>query len=332
MGKFPRGNEVYKKTPAPLINLKELVAWFRIEKFSGVILGETGNILTEILIFDGIVPKAFTYKDSEILAEDDSSIEIFVNDFLARTSIISLFSLDREILRPVLIQYFSNPKIFNEELYLFIPDKLIEESKKEKTISQIFIDLSQDKIHFLFSNGRFLGYYSEKDGFIKENLDYLKDLFEKNEGFLSFYQVLEGEFEKLNIPSLKFSFIEDGITKLSEKLLEYVNFLLSYYNAHGMHIENMENLLEGLNLLNSSLVCLENKFVLKKEMVGSLEEVKEEIFSLLNRINKELSDLWGIKLVYQKYTEAYKKFIEDNKKDSTLIDILDKLSPEDMKF
>lgn len=330
--KFPRGNEIYNRTPSQLVNLKELVAWFRMEKFNGILIGESSGIFTEILIWDGIIPKAFTYRDDEIIAEDNASIEIFVNDFMARLSLISLFSLDKRIIDAVLIQYFSQPKIFQEEVYLFVPEKLIEESYKEGMLSHIFINLSKDKIHFLFGSGNFFGYYSEIDGILKTDLSILNDIFKNGEGLLSFYQISEEEFSNLSIPSLKFSFVEDEITKWVEKLLSYVNFVIDYYNTHGINVVNMEKFLLDLNLLKNSLVCIDNKFVLKKEITGSYEEVEKEVSYLLSNINRYLSDLWGKKLIYQKYFQAYRKFLEDNKKDPTIIELLDKLNPENIDF
>lgn len=148
--KFPLGQEIYKRTPAHLINLKELISWFRLEKFNGVLVEEMSNVNTQVLVYDGIIPKAFTERNGEVLAEDGNAIEIFVNDYLARNGLLSLFSYDKELIPPLLILYFSTPNIFREESYLFIPERLIDESKKENSISHILIENSEDKVHFLF--------------------------------------------------------------------------------------------------------------------------------------------------------------------------------------
>lgn len=63
---FLRGKEIYNITPSFLINLKELIAWFRTEKFNGVLIREVSGIITEILTFEGYIPKAFTHKNGEI--------------------------------------------------------------------------------------------------------------------------------------------------------------------------------------------------------------------------------------------------------------------------
>ncbi|WP_273333195.1 hypothetical protein [Dictyoglomus turgidum] len=330
--KFPLGQEIYKRTPVYLINLKELISWFRLERFNGVLVEEVSNVNTQVLVYDGIIPKAFTERNGEILAEDSNAIEIFVNDYLARNGFLSLFSYDKELIPPLLILYFSTPNIFREESYLFIPERLIEDSKKENSISHILIENSEDKVHFLFYDGKFKGYYSEKDGIIKEDISFLSELFNKSDSFISFYQISCGEFHKLNIPSLKFSFIEEEITKWVEKLLEYVNFIMRYYESHGMYIKNTNKILDGLNILGSSLVCLDRKFIIKKEIMGSYEEVEGEIVEVIRRINRELSDLWGEKFVHQKYIQGYKKFIEEYKNDKKIIELLDEINLENIEF
>jgi len=329
--KFPIGKEIYIRTPSSLINIKELISWFRMEKFNGVLWGESSNFLTEILVYNGIVPKAYTLRETEILAEDNASIEIFVNDFIARSNLISLYSLEKEIVSSILISYFSTPKIFQEETYLFVPDKLVEESKKENTISHILIESPSDKIHFLFSRGKFLGYYQEKDGVLKEELS-ISEFFENSENLLSFYQVGVEEFEKLNIPSLRFSFVEEDITSWTRKLLEYVNYVVTYYTELGMYIKNMESLLRDLKILGKSLICSDNKFTIKNEIMESYEEVEKEVVELIARINRELVDIWGEKIVRQKYIQAYKKFLEENQNDRVIIELLDRLNPENIEF
>ncbi len=329
--KFPIGKEIYIRTPSSLINIEELISWFRMEKFNGVLWGESSNFLTEILVYNGIVPKAYTLRETEILAEDNASIEIFVNDFIARSNLISLYSLEKEIVSSILISYFFTPKIFQEETYLFVPNKLVEESKKENTISHILIESPSDKIHFLFSRGKFLGYYQEKDGVLKEELS-ITEFFENSKNLLSSYQVGVEEFEKLNIPSLRFSFIEEDITSWTKKLLEYVNYVVTYYTELGMYIKNMESLLRDLKILGKSLICSDNKFTIKNEIMESYEEVEKEVIELIARINRELGDIWGEKIVSQKYIQAYKKFLEENQKDKVIIELLDRLNLENIKF
>uniref|UniRef100_A0A7C3RIS7 Uncharacterized protein n=1 Tax=Dictyoglomus thermophilum TaxID=14 RepID=A0A7C3RIS7_DICTH len=329
--KFPIGKEIYIKTPAFLINIKELISWFRLEKFNGVLWGESSNFITEILIYNGVVPKAYTIRETEILAEDNASIEIFVNDFIARSNLISLYSLEKEIVLSILISYFSTPKIFQEETYLFVADKLVEEAKKENTISHILIESPSDKIHFLFSKGKFLGCYQERDGILKDELS-ISEFFENKENLLSFYQVREEEFERLNIPSLKFSFIEEDITSWTKKLLEYVNYVINYYTEFGMYIKNMESLLKNLKILEKSLICSNNNFTVKNEIMESYDEVEKEVVELIARINRELAGIWGEKFVKQKYMQAYKKFLEGNQNDKVIIELLDRLNPENIEF
>lgn len=330
--KFPLGQEIYKKTPAPLVNLKELISWFRLEKFNGLLMGETSNIITEILVYEGKIPKAFTERNGEVLAEDCSAIEVFINDYLARVSSLSLFSYDKELITPILILYFSTPNILHEETYLFVPERLIDESRKENTLSHILIEDLEDKVHFLFYNGIFKGYYSEKDGVIREDLNFLFELFNKGNTFVSFYQTSIEDFERLDVSSLKFSFIEDEINKWVERLLEYVNFIIGYYDEHGMHVENLNRVLEGLNILFNSLICLDNKFIIKREIIGSYDEIENEIVELIKRINRELSDLWGKKFVYQKYIQGYKSFMEKYKNDKVIMELLDRIHPENIEF
>jgi hypothetical protein len=64
----------------------------------------------------------------------------------------------------------------------------------------------------------------------------------------------------------------------------------------------------------------------------SYEEVEKEVVELIVRINRKLADIWGEKFVRQKYIQAYKKFLEENQNDKVIIELLDRLNPENIEF
>lgn len=94
----------------------------------------------------------------------------------------------------------------------------------------------------------------------------------------------------------------------------------------------MERLLERLDLSKNSLTYIDNKFIMKKEIIGNLEEIERSFITLIKNLNKELSNLWGEKFIFQKYSQAYKKFVEEHKNDLFILDLIEKLSPENIEF
>ncbi|MGB9768655.1 MAG: hypothetical protein ACPL08_07085 [Dictyoglomus turgidum] len=161
--KFPKGKPIYEDTPSGLINLKELVAWIRMEKFDGVLEGKISDIRTQILITEGEPRKAFTYKDSELLLQDDEAIDSFVTDAMMRVSYISLYNLEERIIKSILLKLFSNP-VLNGDLKIFDPSGIIDKCLEKSNISHLNLILDVNNFHFLFYNGKYLGYYNEKDG------------------------------------------------------------------------------------------------------------------------------------------------------------------------
>jgi hypothetical protein len=71
---------------------------------------------------------------------------------------------------------------------------------------------------------------------------------------------------------------------------------------------------------------------LVEENMESYEELEKEVVELIARINRRLADIWGEKIVRQKYIQAYKKFLEENQNDKVIIELLDRLNPENIEF
>lgn len=334
--KFPKGKPIYEDTPSGLINLKELVAWIRMEKFSGVLEGKVSDIKTQILITEGEPRKAFTYKDGELLLQDEEAIDSFVTDAMMRVSFISLYNLEEEIMKSILLKLFSNP-ILNGELKIFDPTGIIDKCLEKSNVSHLDLILGVNNFHFLFYDGKYLGYYNERDGeFVEdqEKIGLIQDLNSKL-GYLYFYNMSIKEFEGFKFPSLKFGEIEKNIDFLIETLIDFLNQLVTGYISTGIYPDKVKKILEKVflnqnGLMRDSIILAEDQFMIKQNVINSWYEAVNLFANFIKELNKELVRFWGKKLLTERYTEVYKNYYEKIKDHPELSTLFSYLSPENI--
>jgi len=320
--KFPKGKPIYEDTPSALINVKELVAWIHMENFNGVLEGKVGDITTQILITDGDPRKAFTYTDSTILVQDDEAIETFVTDAMMRVSSISLYVLEDEIIKSLLIRLFINP-VLSGDAKIFDSMGMIEKLMEREQIGHIFLDFNTEKLHFLFYDGRYLGYYSEKDGKMRQDEDKINliNYLNSKSGFLMLHIVSLKDFKNLKLPSLRFGEIERNTEFIAEILTSFLNYLVRAYTGIGIYPEKIRKIIEKIYNENEGLwkdiLNINNgEFLLSNNLNVSWYELVSNFVILIKKINSEVSKLWGKKMSDQKYIDVYREFYESIKSKS----------------
>lgn len=334
--KFPKGKPIYEDTPSGLINLKELVAWIRMEKFSGVLEGKVSDIKTQILITEGEPRKAFTYKDNTLLLEDDEAIDSFVTDAMMRVSYISLYVLEEEIIKSLLLKLFLNP-ILKGDLKIFDPSGIIDKCLEKETISHLNLELENNILHFLFYNGKYLGYYNEKDGDFLEDEDKIGLIQNLNSklGYLNFYNLSLNEFYNIKLTSLKFGEIEKNVDFLLENLVDFMNQLVAQYISIGIYSDKVRKIIEKTfstqnGLLKDSLIFVDDQFLIKQKVISSWYDLLNIFSNFIKDLNRELIKLWGRKLLEEKYETIYKEFYEKIKNHPELSSLFSYLNPENI--
>jgi hypothetical protein len=335
--KFPKGKPIYEDTPSALINVKELVAWIHMEKFNGVLEGKVGDITTQILITDGDPRKAFTFTDDTILVQDDEAIETFVTDAMMRVSSISLYVLEDEIIKSLLIRLFINP-VLSGDAKIFDSMGMIEKLMERGQIGHIFLDFNTEKLHFLFYDGRYLGYYSEKDGKMRQDEDKINLINYLNSklGFLMLHIVSLKDFEDLKLPSLRFGEIERNTEFIAEILTSFLNYMVKTYTGVGIYSEKIRKIIEKIYNEHSGIVkdfiTMNNgEFLLNGNPNMSWYELVSDFAILIKNINLEISKLWGKKMSDQKYIDVYKDFYERIKSSPEMSQLFSYLNPENLE-
>lgn len=334
--RFPKGKPIYEDTPSGLINLKELVAWIRMEKFNGILEGKVSDIKTQILITEGEPRKAFTYKNNTLILKDEEAIDSFITDAMMRVAYISLYVLEDKLIKSLLLKLFLNPTL-NGDLKIFDPSGIIDKCLERENISHLNLEVASNNYHFLFYDGKYLGYYNEIDGNFIEDEDKIGLIQNLNTklGHLYLYTMSLKEFYTVKLNSLKFGEIEKNADFLLENLVDFLNHLINQYIGIGIYSDKIRKIIERTfsnqnRLLRDTLILTEDQFLIKKSVIGGWHDIINVFGNFVKDLNKEIGKLWGKRLLKEKYGEVYREFYEKIKNHPELSSLLFYLNPENI--